>query len=577
MNVFEDLLTELKEEHLIEDPSIEKGKKPDSSDPLKVEAAKHSEFEKPTDQEPLGTAEFGDEFLEEDILETERFLNQLESAENLSEFGGADGDEIPFDEGDILEIESHPESSPNSNGSNGPARNEPINLQPKQKLSGFELFRKLAMEEVTALQMADDIFSSVEREQMKVGPQPYNDIQVKQVLHSFVQLTGKVSSAQHAQAEFELRQETETWYSALADRDENISVQNLRYCCETTRPPLSPPALLALARFYRNAQFTEKVRNKFDLIITRLFSRDIEYNRRELAFTREELIGHLTELYEEWESIPVSSSGDDDETISLTVLKFEELIAEARRARKFDQLIESDFFNRVRELKQGTAEDFYIPQIAAIATICNVEIGNRYLDLLGDEQENSSNQSIEEKYGFLYDASISDATNKTLNLAEVLSQPRPQARLVDLGIIDPNQVAARRKKGKGIFSFLNVGWLGGASSWLIALTVLSVVASVALFLWVEVFSTAPKRSAEVKTVDMEKTSFKKYIESARLNDETLFAITTGDWEKLPKEKKEEQLAKLLAEGSTKGYKKVHLLDQNSMTIGSATQEGVEVK
>ncbi len=557
MNVFENLLGELRDEQLIEE--LDDSKKLDSIEPKEIEVemrnAPELNVETVLEFENSGVVDESAVVLSlgnEDLIETNQKAVNLETGR-----------------ADILEVAGFTSSE---------TRNEPVNLQPKQKLSGFELFRKRAMEEVSTLQMADNIFSSVEREQMKIISKPYDDIHVKQVLHSFVQQSGEVSPAKLAESEFELRQETETWYSALTERDEKISVQNLRYCCENTRPPLSPPALLALARFYRNAQFSEAVRNKFDLIVTRLFSRDIEDNRREVAFSREELIGHFQELYSEWESIPFYSTEDNDKSINEIVSRFEDLVNEAKNARKFDELIQSDFFNRVRALKRSTSEEFFAPQIATMAIISNIEIGNRYLDLIEVEQENSSNSRIEEKYGFLHDQTISDATNKTIQLGELLSRPTAKkAKLVDLGVIDPNNLKQSKKKARELFPFLKLDFLGGVNKGILAMTVVTIVVTTALFLWVEVFSAPPVQSNEVKTVDMEKTPFKNFINSARLNNEMLFAIATPEWDKLPREKKEDVLKKLLAYGDSNGYKKVHLLDQNSMTIGSATANGIELK
>lgn len=56
--------------------------------------------------------------------------------------------------------------------------------------------------EVSSLQMVEHILSGIEREQMKVLPKPYNDLDAKKALHSFLQITADVNSAEHAQAEF---------------------------------------------------------------------------------------------------------------------------------------------------------------------------------------------------------------------------------------------------------------------------------------------------------------------------------------------------------------------------------------
>lgn len=175
------------------------------------------------------------------------------------------------------------------------------NQAPKQKpragkiVNQIEFFRKRAVNEVGGLQTVERIFSGVERQQKKTVPKPYDDLTVKKALDDFLQISEDVKSPAHASAEFQLMQETENWYSALSHRDKQISITHLRCYCETAKPPLSSEALLALARFYRNSPYSEAVRSKFDLIVTRLFSNDLPDEKRERAFERDELIEHLAD------------------------------------------------------------------------------------------------------------------------------------------------------------------------------------------------------------------------------------------------------------------------------------------
>src|SRR5687767_9051255 len=127
MNVFEDLLEELKEEHLLEQtvetidaaellleiPFSEDGK------PLKAESIKND-----------------NSLTDEEIGEAERFLRQLE-AENRNETSGENLLEIDS----ATQIPLDPINPP-------PVFDEPQNPNPKQKLTEFEFFRKRAMEEV---------------------------------------------------------------------------------------------------------------------------------------------------------------------------------------------------------------------------------------------------------------------------------------------------------------------------------------------------------------------------------------------------------------------------------------------
>jgi hypothetical protein len=161
-----------------------------------------------------------------------------------------------------------------------------LDIQPNQTDDERDFYRKRAIDEVSSLQMVERIISGIEREHMKMVPSSYDDLEAKKALHRFLQAPGDSATSDYAEAEFQLMRETEAWSSALSNRDQKISVSNLRRFCENSRPVLSSQALLALGRFYRNASYSELSRAKFDLVMTRLFSREIEDEKRRLLFTR---------------------------------------------------------------------------------------------------------------------------------------------------------------------------------------------------------------------------------------------------------------------------------------------------
>src|SRR4026209_521634 len=123
--------------------------------------------------------------------------------------------------------------------------------------------------------------------------------------------------------------ETEAWSSALSGRDRKISVANLRRFCENSRPVLSSQALIALARYYRNSAFSEQTRAKFDFVMTRLFSREIEGAKRKVLFGRAEMIGHIKTLYANWASVALYSTDDVSLKARAIVAGFEDRVAEA--------------------------------------------------------------------------------------------------------------------------------------------------------------------------------------------------------------------------------------------------------
>lgn len=551
MNIFEDLIEELKEENLLEETVIKTAESKDKSAlrDKKTQAETVSE----TIAQDSETANQENENLNKSEAETSAPAESQAAVNNPAVFKSA------------TKISEQPQSNET------------------------EFYRKRAMEEVSFLQMVEYVFAGVEREQMKIEPKPYDDLEAKKILHAFLQISGSANSPEHAQLEFQLLQETENWYSALSRRDKRISVANLRRYCETTRPALSAPALVSLGRFYRNSPFSEPVRSKFDLILTRLFSRDAGGEKRELTARREDLIKQLNALYANWSSIPLYSIEDEDNSeILLIALKFEDFMAEAESATDFDELVRNDFFNRLRIFKESAQEQFFAPLVTAAAIESNVRIGNRFVELLAQEREKGASAALKDKYGFLHDQVISDTTSKTVQLVELLkektSKPEPSAQQPEKALqtekadykieakSEKTETSEKKNepKKKGFITFF------GVNKGLLAATILAVVFSVGLYVWAEYQTKGEAVSQNVKKVNLDNSMLKDFIKEARISDETFYAVVQSSWGGMNREKKEEILKKIVSIGAEKGFKNVHLLDKEGKTAGSASKEKINI-
>lgn len=577
MNVFEDLIDELKEENLLEETVIENQKANDDEylDKAAIGAASLEKTAESQKTEPQKKEETKTEMPDSTETSVENNV-QANPPEELLILGN---DEI------IPEVL--------------PVQNFPF-VEAAEKKPVFdekEFYRKRATEEVSGLQMVEHVLSGVEREQMKASPQNYDDITAKKALHDFLRIAGDINSPEHAQAEFQLMQETETWCSALSHRDKLISVAHLRRFCETTRPPLSSQALISLARFYRNLPFSESVRGKFDFVVTKLFSKDDGHEKRVLVFSREELIRHFKELYAEWSSISLYSANDDDSDIVLAALKFEDFMAECESAADFDELVKTDFFNRLRLFKESTNEVFFAPLVTATAIECNTRIGNRYVDLIQAERKKSNAVDLQDKYGFMHDQAISDATSKTLQLIDLLKEKKASPNQVkaaklnvsvaeNAGVITKektNQITVPKKETK-VEETRRVNRVEkkydskffAVNKWLLTATILVIVSSAALYVYVYQIAVPADISTNVKKVNLENSSFQEFLQTARISGETFYGVTLLEWEAMTSQKKEEALKKIFSLGADKGYRKVHLINKDGKSVGFASAEKVEV-
>lgn len=610
MNIFDDLLEELKEQNLIEETVTEKKKRISQEE---SNAKADSQTVNAVADEPVNETEgsavafsqedgSNDNPLQPSNNEDREQLETLAAAEpedhtsvaNLPDEQANDKTLTDSDSNDSSSLSDLPEpdeknaaisdvmsnmfdesgedhSATKLESLNSLSEKSEENLSDKKEA---EFFRRRAMEEVTFLQMVEHVMSGVEREQLKSAPKAYNDISVSQALHSFLQIASEGNKQKTAEAEFQLMQETQAWYFALIERDNLISVAALRRYCETTRPVLSTQAVAALARFYRNAPFTESVRGKFDMVITRLFSRDAGNERRELLFSQEEIVAHLNELYADWRSIPATTKDQESEEL-LQALKFADFLEEARKADCFEDLAKNDFFNRVRSLKASIGDKFFSPFIVAAVIESNIKIGNRYVELIEIERERNETEVLWEKYGVVIDQALSESSSKTMQLVELLNEKAAEDTAPEEKNNKQAKKSSKKAKVKKGSAETQGGKLLGAlaiNKWLLAACLLTFVATGGLYVWVEYFAVKMEASPNVQTLDVENTALKPYLKTAKVHEGTFYGFTEPNWNMLSTEKKQEVLKMVLAAGKEKGYKKVQFMNSEGRKNGYASEE-----
>ncbi len=551
MNVFEDLIVELKQENLLEQTVIDKGRNV-------REATRHpDETEAPTEAQHSTVTTFDSDVNEAGIVDS-----------------------------DPVELDSYDSHQPDTTEL---AVDEPPPEAVQKPGSGQEFYRKRAMAEVSNLQMVDHVITGVEREYMKILPKVFDDFQAKKALNTFLQVTENENSEEHKEAEFQLMTETEAWCSALSERDRDVAVSNLRHYCENSRPPLSSQALVALAQFYRNLPHSESVRSKFDFVITRLFSRPIENEMRAAFFTRDEAYGHLQTLYSDWSSIALYGADDDESKVALTALSFEDLAIEAENAGSFDGLIEKDFFGRVRGFKESIGEMFYAPNVLAAAIEANVRIGNAYVKLIDLERRKMDAESIQTKYGDRHDDSVSEGIGRTLDLVDLLRSPlnngvtpgeestneaegKTDEKVAEVAEVPVVAVVRKRPPlvDKAIDSFLSMNrWLAGVSAALILL-------SVGVYIYANFFVTEKVASSDVRTVEVDDPVFKEFIQTGRVSGETFYGLLLPSWDNLSKQNKEDVLRKIHHAGQEKGYSQVNLIGKDGKPVAFASSSRLEL-
>ena len=164
MNLFEDLVEELKGENLLEETVIETS-----------EWETQAEF-KAIEQQKLSQAN-------SQIESSKANSNITPPQASLTELNTVISENKPSDIETNLVLPQSEETS---------AKYEDIaefQFQLSEPNNESEFYRRRATEEVSALKIVEHILSGVEREHMKISPKTYDDVPVSIALHDFLKIT----------------------------------------------------------------------------------------------------------------------------------------------------------------------------------------------------------------------------------------------------------------------------------------------------------------------------------------------------------------------------------------------------
>ena len=296
---------------------------------------------------------------------------------------------------------------------------------------------KRAVGYAKALEVVQRVIAGVERAILCLVPESYDTAPAIAVARSLKQAIKEKDTARIAEAEDHLSNELYMWWLSLCSRDQAIQPHHLRRFCERTEEHLDLTVFAALTRFYRSLPHTELAQSKYDFAVTRLFASIGENNQRVVRMEEERLVESISEMFETWGEKRGLAPASPDE-IRAAVDSFRAFIVEAdNEINKFEELISSGLFNRLRVLKRDLGELFYAPEVTAAAIACNVVVSNKFSELLADqgEQIREAPAACRDLTDILSDTTAIASFSKTLNelqLAELDQQAASSEHLAQL-------------------------------------------------------------------------------------------------------------------------------------------------
>ena len=471
---------------------------------------------------------------------------------------------------------------PSSNGNGNGHKNGSSSANKKQPAIDRAAFlpkseRTNPADQMSALQFVEFVVSAAER-LGGAGTLPYDDLQVQMAFHRYTQATSDSSSEEYVEAEAALVNSLRSWEEDLVKRDQAVPVVAIRRFAETANPPLSPQALFALIRFYRSVPVSENAYLKFDFVVTRLFSKFVDNERREIICSRHDVVKHLDQRYSEWGMNAFKSIPADDPDIALLCLSFDDFSAEAARAVRLSELVKSGIFERLCELKRSSGAMFFVPQVTSAVIECNLKISARLFDLLHEEAERGGlghltgidNERISDAVARTFDLSIA---GDVIPLSDRSPNDGQEASTQKISLRPSKQVKAKRQKRSG----QTRSNIFGVNKWLLFITVFSVIVSAGLYIWSEYGSEEPVTPSTVQSIDLQSPEIAAYIKTAKVNNDMLHAVITPKYMEISADKRRDLLQQVRELGETKGYKRVTFYDQEGKTIAYASADRIDIR
>lgn len=260
-------------------------------------------------------------------------------------------------------------------------------------------------DEVMDLQMVDNFLTAVERRYLQNADQPYDPSRIRSHLRFLESLSGELPIEKFNRILSDVRSGIAEWMTSLEDRDSQIQAFHLRQYCDEPGRKVEPVVYSALTRFYRELPASPSNQSKFDLAVTRLFSKTQDPPFREMLIERDDLVEQIAALFEGWDLYKPRKK--ESGHASLVAAKLDDFQREAQALADYKELFGSDLFDRLRAFKRKLGGLYVHPSIAAAAVECNITVGNAFNEVLTNANSKATEKVSEgvDLAGAFYDAS----------------------------------------------------------------------------------------------------------------------------------------------------------------------------
>jgi hypothetical protein len=352
-----------------------------------------------------------------EIVSNESSVNESETAE-FDAFFSELIDEKFFDDSHVTVIDS-PGTENVQSKTVAQAKTENPELQTTQantiaesgvatdsKLDGDWAEYAETIGQIGSIKTIDQIFAAIEREQLELQVKQFDSLDLNMALQEF--------RRGNFDAKDKVFDEILKWQDELLERDQNISVHNLRLHCETAKPALNSKALLTLGEFYQNVS-----RSKFEMLLTRVFSRVTENSHRRLILEDDDLEQHIKNVFSKNQQEIV-----EDEARNAVITKLAQFRTDASDCKNFGGLVATELLKKYSQYKSEIGFEFNDSKVLKNIIETNVYIGERLIKLVIREKSSSSGVNLTDKtlFGEKFEAEVATTVCQTISLDNIVAE-----------------------------------------------------------------------------------------------------------------------------------------------------------
>ncbi len=111
--------------------------------------------------------------------------------------------------------------------------------------------------------------------------------------------------------------------------------------------------------------------------------------------------------------------------------------------------------------------------------------------------------------------------------------------------------------------------LFAVNRWMVVLTVITVVASIGVYVWADQAAVTDTGVVKAKVETISDAKLGEHIKTARSTKETFYGVLQPTWNQLNEDQQKELLQNAWAYAKNKGFRRVLLLNDRGRTIGFA--------